>query len=103
MELMKNEKEQITKNEVFDKPVINARSKQIGKNEPPIHKRFTKLLARKEAKIKALKEQREKEMIDRDPENFNPTFKPELNATSRVFAALKQERIGPMSLYDKDQ
>ena len=55
-EMMNKESEKIEKIEVQEKPVINALSKQMTEktHEPPIHKRFAKLLARKEAKLKEL-------------------------------------------------
>lgn len=53
---MNKESEKIEKTEVQDKPVINAKSRAMTSltHEPPIHKRFAKLLARKEAKLKEL-------------------------------------------------
>ena len=68
--------------------MINPRSKQISKiaNEPPIYERFGKLMARKQQKLQRIREEMEQAARKKDPEAYNPTFKPQINQNSRGYA-----------------
>jgi hypothetical protein len=78
MELMKNEGDRQHQESTQEKPIINPKSKEITKKagEPPIYERFGKLLARKEQKLQRIREEMEAAARKKDPEAFNPTFKP---------------------------
>jgi hypothetical protein len=45
-------------------------------NEPPIYERFGKLMARKQQKLQRIREEMEQAARKKDPEAYNPTFKP---------------------------
>ena len=108
LELMKTEGERQKNEENKEKPSINKKSAKLSKNQgqAPIYERFQKLIARKEKKRLELKQQMEDEARKKDPDAFNPSFKPMIDPVSRNKAIQNEHKFQTSSasatMYDKD-
>ena len=75
---MNFEGDRVRNESIHSKYGMNPKSKEMTKkaNEPPIYERFGKLMARKQQKLQRIRAEMEQAARKKDPEAFNPTFKP---------------------------